>query len=101
MRVLVVGWHIRRVLRVVYGWLRDVCVSIDVRALWVPLRMALRVPLWVTLRWPIGANLRSNEIRTHSPHVIAGARPGTLVRLWGVSSLDTVEDHPIRYRRRC
>lgn len=62
MRVLVVGWHIRRVLGVINGGLRDVCVSVDVRALWVPLRMALRVSLWVTLRWSVGTNLRSNKI---------------------------------------
>lgn len=97
MRVLMIGRHIRRILGIVDCRLWDICVAIHVRARLMSLGMALRVTLRMTLRRSIRPDLRSHEIGTHAPHIVAGARSGARVRLWSVGPRNAVEDHAIRY----
>lgn len=66
MRVLMVRGHVGRILRIIYRGLWDICVAIDMSALWMPLRMALRMSLGMSLgmalRRSVGTDLRRDEI---------------------------------------
>lgn len=89
-RILVAGLRHVRVLRIVDGRLRNVCIAIDLRALGRPVR----------------AYLLRDHMRRHSSHVVARAGPRAHLRLRGMDPLDTLssmlsEGDAVRYGRRC
>lgn len=86
-KLVVARRHVGCILGVVDGRLRDICIAVD----------------HGTVGRPVWANLGCHELRAHPSHVVAGTwtRPRVLVRLWGMSALNAVQDHSVWYRRRC